>query len=68
MFNKEKMSLRTRLRLCWDVFTRGKYDPRDYRTIREEEAWARCEQMRKELAASTRPRTDTDIGKEWMGQ
>jgi hypothetical protein len=68
MFDKEKLSLRTRLRLCWDVFTRGKYDPRDYKTIQQEEAWARCEKMRKDLASATRPRVDTDVDREWMEQ
>ena len=68
MFDKEKLRLRSRLRLCWDVFTRGKYDPRDYKTIREEEAWVRCEKIRKDLASATRPRVDTDVESEWMEQ
>ena len=57
MFDKKKMSLWTRLRLCWDVCTRGKYDPRDYKTIHEQEQWDICEQRRKELAKGHRPRT-----------
>jgi hypothetical protein len=68
MLDKEKMSFWTRTRLCWDVFTRGKYDPRDYRTIREEEAWVRCEKIRKDLASATRPRVDADVESEWMEQ
>jgi hypothetical protein len=55
MYN-DKLSWKTRLRLCWDVATRGKYDPRDYKTIHQEEQWAICEQRRKELAATCRPR------------
>ena len=52
----DKLSWKTRMRLCWEVFTRGKYDPRDYRTIQEQGQWERCEQMRKDLASSCRPR------------
>ena len=54
--DKTKLSWRTRLKLCWDVFCWGKYDPRDYKTIQEEEAWERCEQMRKELDSGNRER------------
>ena len=54
--DKHKLSVRTRLRLCWDILTRGKYDPRDYKTVHEQEQWDICEKRRKELIASTRPR------------
>ncbi len=54
--DKDKLSWISRLKLCWEVFTRGKYDSRDYKTIREEERWERCEQMRKDLASTCRPR------------
>ena len=54
--DKNKLSWRTRARLLWDVATRGKYDPRDYKTIHEEEQWAICEQRRKEMNACVRPR------------
>jgi hypothetical protein len=64
--NKDKLSWLNRLRLCWEVFTRGKYDPRDYRTIRAQEQWEICEQRRKELAASTRPRTPYNRGDDVM--
>ena len=56
MSGKDKLSWRNRVKLCWEVFCFGKYDPRDYKTIREEEAWERCEQMRKELDSGNRRR------------
>ena len=55
---KNKMRLWTRLRLCWDALTKGKYDSRDYRTIHEQEQWEICEQRRKELEAAHRPRRE----------
>jgi len=65
MFDKDKLSWLTRLKLFWEVFTRGKYDPRDYKTINEEEAWERCEQMRKDLAAAERPMAAKPVRSEW---
>ena len=62
---KDKLSWRTRLRLLWDVFARGKYDPRDYKTIDEEERWQRCEKTRKDLASAERPRSKKDFKSEW---
>ena len=56
MKDKNRLSWATKLRLCWDVLTKGQYDPRDYKTINEQEAWDRCEQMRKELESTHRPR------------
>jgi len=53
---KDKLSWRNRLKLCWQVLCWGKCDSRDYKTIREEEAWERCEQMRKELDSCVRER------------
>ena len=67
MFDKEKLSWSDRLRLCWEVFTRGKYDPRDYKTIKEQEAWERCEQMRKALASGERPKADVEFKSEGWG-
>ena len=67
MFDKEKLSWSDRLRLCWEVFTRGKYDPRDYKTIKEQEAWERCEQMRKDLSSVERPKADVEFKSEWWG-
>ena len=67
MFDKDKLSWLTRLKLFWEVFTRGKYDPRDYKTINEEEAWERCEQMRKDLASGERPKADVEFKSEWWG-
>ena len=65
MIDKEKLSWLTRLKLFWQVFTRGKYDPRDYKTINEQETWERCEQMRKDLAAAERPRAPKEFKSEW---
>jgi hypothetical protein len=53
---KDRLSWRNRLKLCWEVFCWGKYDPRDYKTIQQEEAWERCEQMREELDSCIRER------------
>ena len=57
MWEKDKLSWLTRLRLCWEVFTRGQYDPRDYRTRHQEQQWQICEERRKEMEKCTRPRT-----------
>ena len=65
MFSKDKLSWLTRLKLFWQVFTRGKYDPRDYRTINEQETWERCEQMRKDLAVAERQITAKQFKSEW---
>ena len=65
MFDKEKLSWLTRLKLLWQVFTRGKYDPRDYKTINEQEAWEKCEQTRKDLASAEGPRTMKEFKSEW---
>ena len=65
MPDKEKLSWLTRLKLSWQVFTRGKYDPRDYKTINEQETWERCEQMRKDLAAAERSRTMKEFKSKW---
>ena len=65
MFNKEKLSWLTRLKLFWQVFTRGEYDPRDYKTINEQETWERCEQMRKDLATAEKPRTMKEFKSKW---
>ena len=62
---KDKLSWRTRLRLFWDVFTRGKCDSRDYKTINEEEQWQRCEKMRKDLASAERPAPKKKFKSEW---
>jgi hypothetical protein len=65
MFDKDKLGWLTRLKLFWQVFTRGKYDPRDYKTINEQETWERCEQMRKDLASTEGPRTREEFKSEW---
>ena len=65
MFSKDKLSWLTRFKLFWQVFTRGKYDPRDYKTINEQETWERCEQMRKDLAGAERQITAKQFKSEW---
>ena len=59
MKQKDKLNWRTRLRLCWVVLTKGEYDPEDYKTKKQEAQWQICEQRRKELEATIRPRTET---------
>ena len=65
---KDKLSWRTRARLCWQILIKGSYDPKDYKTIHEEEQWEICEQRRKELAGSTRQRTEFGCDSEYMEQ
>ena len=66
-FNQEKMSLRTRLRLCWTVLVKGTYDPKNYKTRHAQKQWNTCEQRRKDLEVSCRPRTDC-ADSEYMDQ
>jgi hypothetical protein len=68
MFNKDKLSFLTRIKLCWEVLTRGEYDPRNYRTRHLEKQWQICEKRRKELEACTRPRTEYAPRDDWLGQ
>lgn len=63
-----KLDWSTRLRLCWDVLTKGRYDPRDYRTTKQEEQWIICEKRRKELDAANRPREPFPYDDEYMEQ
>jgi len=58
MLDPEKMGLWTRLRLCWTVFFSGKYDPEVYRTRHAQKQWNVCEQRRRDLEATHRPRED----------
>ena len=65
MKNKRHLSWSNRLKLCWEVLTRGKYDPRDYKTILEEEVHERCEKMRSDLRKGERQRTGPKKESEW---
>ena len=56
--DKDKLSWGTRLKLCWTVLTKGKYNPALYRTRHYEEQWQICQQRLKEMQATCRPRTD----------
>ncbi len=68
MMDKTKLSWRTRLKLCWNVLTKGKYNWREYRTRLEEEQWLICEQRREEMDACVRERRPFPYSKEEMEQ
>ena len=68
MKDKHRFSWKTKLRLCWDVMTRGRYDPRDYKTIHEEEQWEICEKRRDEMDACKRPRTEFHYTDDFLEQ
>ena len=57
MKDGNKLSWKTRLKLCWAVLSRGEYTPEDYKTINEQDRWEICEQRRKELQKCVQPRT-----------
>jgi hypothetical protein len=57
MKDGNKLSWKTRLKLCWTVLSQGEYAPEDYRTINEQNQWEICEQMRKDLQKCVQPRT-----------
>ena len=56
--HNNKLSWRNRIKLCWSVLTTGTYNPKDYKTIHEEEQWAICRQRDEEMNACIRPRTN----------
>ena len=64
----DKLSWRTRAKLCWSVLTKGKYDPRDYKTIRQQEQWDICEQRRRDLEGGHRPREPFPYDDDYMEQ
>ena len=68
--DKHGLSWVTRLKLCWEVLIFGKYDPRDFKTIHEQEQWEVCEKRRKEMASTVRPRTERHYpsDNDWLGQ
>ena len=65
---KDRLSWSTRLRLCWNVLTKGKYNWREYRTRHDEEQWLICEQRREEMDACVRERRPFPYSKEEMEQ
>ena len=58
MFDREKLSWGTRIKLCWQVLVRGTYDPKLYRTRHMQEQWVKCRARDKEMNKCTRPRTE----------
>jgi hypothetical protein len=48
--------------------TRGRYDPRDYKTIHEEEQWEICEKRREEMDACKRSRTEFHYTDDFLEQ
>ena len=57
--DKHKLSWWTRIKLCWAVLTKGKYDHTQYRTRHMQKQWDTCRQRDIEMAATCRPRTHT---------
>lgn len=56
--NGNKLGWITRIKLCWRVLTRGTYDPDKYRTRHAQKQWRTCEQRRRDLDATIRPKRD----------
>ena len=56
--NEDKLAWITRLSLCWTVLTKGKYNPKDYKTKHEEKQFRICQKRLKEMQACVRPRTE----------
>ena len=52
------MSWSSRLKLCWNVLTRGVYNPEDYKSKEEQRRWDSCRKRDKEMNACIRPRTE----------
>lgn len=68
MEDEDKFSWKVRLKLCWDVLTKGKCDLKNYRTIFEQKQFEDCEKIRQDLESTTRPRTDFHYVNEDMEQ
>ncbi len=68
MKDKHRFSWKTKLRLCWDVMTRGRHDLRDYKTIHEEEQWEICQKRQAEMDACIRPRTEFNYDDDLLEQ
>ena len=58
MDRRDKLGWSTRLKLCWAVLSKGVYDPKKYKTIHDQQQQEVCDQRRRELDATKRPRTD----------
>ena len=67
MFDKEKMSFWTRVRLCWAALVTGEYDPKNYLSRHAVKQLKICQQREKELQAACRPRTSAPQS-EYMNQ
>ena len=68
IFDPNKMSWITRLRLCWTVLTKGVYNTKMYRTRHAQQQWDACRQRDIELQKGCRPRTSFKTRSEFMDQ
>lgn len=59
--SRDTLSWPTRLKLCWDVLVKGKFERGHYKTIHEQEQWDICRQREKEMNSNIRPRTYIDF-------
>ena len=53
----DKLGWLTRIKLCWVVLTKGKFNPAEYRTRYMQEQWDICRKRDAEMNACIRPRT-----------
>jgi hypothetical protein len=67
MFDKEKMSFWTRIRLCWTVLTTGAHNPTNYLSRHAVKQLKICQKREKEMQLACRPRTRVGES-EYMGQ
>lgn len=59
MFDKNKLSFWTRIKLCLTVLFTGNYNPEKYLTRDRAKQLKICQQRQKEMDACIRPRTET---------
>jgi hypothetical protein len=67
LFDKNKMSFWTRIKLCWKALMHGTYEPAEYRTRDAQKQWEICERRRRDLGKTIRratPHRQAPI-KEW---
>ena len=68
VFDRDKMSWGTRIKLCWQVLTKGTHNPELYRTRHAQEQWDICRQRDKEMNECNRPRTPIHYADELLEQ
>jgi len=68
IFDPNKMSWITRLRLCWTVLTKGVYNKNMYKTRYMQRQWDICRERDKEMQKGCRPRTNYNDDSEFMEQ